>query len=297
LKILIVDDSDTMRKVLKRTLHACGWRLTVLEARSVAQAIKVMQAERPHLILTDWVMPTISGLDFVRSLTRIGLDIPVGMVTANTTDIQVREAMLAGASFVVAKPFTTNSIKDVLTPYVIGVEVEPTKVAQDQGRDVGLNQLIASSIDQLVQPAVRRNIGQGCPVNGSAGAVFTYVSADGRVRYVLAMDWKLSNYLAAGFANSSSEQAERTITARRFRPQEQEAIYEVSNVLRGVLTSRESVLLEIGEHSYRGDGTLRSNYWQNLMSHLAGANVQEIKLELTLDGLGTGEMSLFKLPS
>ena len=81
---MIVDDSASMRTLLKRMLHACGWGShPVVEARDGRHAIDIYRREKPDLILMDWDMPTVSGIELLRAFKRNGFHVPIGMVTAN----------------------------------------------------------------------------------------------------------------------------------------------------------------------------------------------------------------------
>jgi two-component system chemotaxis response regulator CheY len=111
-KALVVDDSKTIRTILARTLREIGFE--VLEAANGREALEVIEAEKTTvpLILLDWDMPEMNGLDLLKRLreTPEFSSMVVVMVTAQNDLDHIGEALEAGANEYVMKPFT----KDVL---------------------------------------------------------------------------------------------------------------------------------------------------------------------------------------
>jgi two-component system chemotaxis response regulator CheY len=119
MKILIVDDSRAMRRIIQRTLRQAGFSgLTILEAGDGAEALEIVLASRPDLILSDWHMPRMSGLEFKRALNEAGIGIPFGFVTSENTHEMRQLAEKAGADFLLAKPFTPEDMNLALEAFV-----------------------------------------------------------------------------------------------------------------------------------------------------------------------------------
>lgn len=115
-KILIVDDMRTMRIVIKRTLNALGFSdLTEADDGETAwAAITVAQNQKQfQLIISDWTMARLSGLDLLKKVraTPALAKLPFMMITAESDAAQVKEALLAGVSNYVTKPFTQEIVK------------------------------------------------------------------------------------------------------------------------------------------------------------------------------------------
>lgn len=113
---LVVDDSKATRMILARTLKEFGYR--VAEAGDGQEALRELsQLEKaPELILTDWNMPVMNGLEFLREVrkeNRYGASAVV-MVTTRTEMDQIVEALEAGANEYVMKPFTKEILGDKL---------------------------------------------------------------------------------------------------------------------------------------------------------------------------------------
>jgi two-component system chemotaxis response regulator CheY len=115
--ILLVDDSRTMRIILQRAIRQAGYRdLNVGEAESGIQALEKLRSERPRLILSDWNMPEMSGIDFLLQVRAAGNSVPFGFVTSEASGEIKDLAMKSGADFLLTKPFTPDDVQEVLCP-------------------------------------------------------------------------------------------------------------------------------------------------------------------------------------
>jgi two-component system chemotaxis response regulator CheY len=118
-KILVVEDSRAMRMILVRTLRQAGFGgHDVLEAASAREALGLVETEQPHLILSDWNMPGMTGIDFLATLRTRGFATPFCFVTSEGSDEIHEQALAAGAFGLIAKPFTVEAFLDVLSPLV-----------------------------------------------------------------------------------------------------------------------------------------------------------------------------------
>jgi two-component system, chemotaxis family, chemotaxis protein CheY len=117
MRILIVDDSRVMRSIVSRTLRQAGFGdCDLSEAADGAQALDAVRASTPDLVLSDWNMPEMDGLELLISLRGDGNAVPFGFVTTEGTDEMRLRAAAAGASFLITKPFTAETFREVLEP-------------------------------------------------------------------------------------------------------------------------------------------------------------------------------------
>ncbi|TIC78624.1 response regulator [Nocardioides sp. GY 10127] len=117
MKILVVDDSRVMRQIVIRTLRQSGHAgHDIVEAENGRMAFEMIAAEAPDLVLSDWNMPEMTGIDLLGALRRAGIGVPFGFVTSEGSPAMREQAEAAGASFLVAKPFTAETFDEVLTP-------------------------------------------------------------------------------------------------------------------------------------------------------------------------------------
>ena len=123
LKVLIVDDSSVMRKIVERALRQAGLELTeVLEASNGAEALVQVQKGSLDMILSDINMPVMDGLEFLKNLANIesARNIPVVIITTEGSEARVVEALSAGAKGYLRKPFTPEQVKERVTPLLGG---------------------------------------------------------------------------------------------------------------------------------------------------------------------------------
>lgn len=122
-KVLLVDDSAVMRKIIQRNIKETGLIVDeFVEAGDGNQALdKVNDNGDLDLILLDWNMPNMSGIEFVKTLRSLNLSkrIPVVMVTTEGSDAKVSEAKESGADGYLTKPFTADQLRDTLGEYLL----------------------------------------------------------------------------------------------------------------------------------------------------------------------------------
>ncbi len=111
-KALVLDDSRVMRGILSKILVARGFK--TVQASNGIEALDIMEREGSTItiILADWNMPVMNGLEFLRVLRTQPrfADVPVMMVTSETDSAQVAEALAAGANEYIMKPFTADIV-------------------------------------------------------------------------------------------------------------------------------------------------------------------------------------------
>lgn len=114
MRILIVDDSRAMRMIVARTLKQSGHTDEIREAADGLEALAAVQADQPDLVLSDWNMPEMSGIELLGALRAEGIDVPFGFVTSETTAEMRERAIHAGALFLIAKPFSADDFERAL---------------------------------------------------------------------------------------------------------------------------------------------------------------------------------------
>src|SRR3712207_4602324 len=116
LRVVVADDSRVMRQIVVRTLRQAGYDWDITEAADGAEAFAIARAEQPDLVLSDWNMPNMTGIELLRELRAAGDDVPFGFVTSEGSSEMREQADAAGALFLVAKPFTAESFREVIEP-------------------------------------------------------------------------------------------------------------------------------------------------------------------------------------
>lgn len=113
MKILVVDDFSTMRRIIKNLLRELGYS-NIVEADDGATALPILKDGRVDFLVTDWNMPNMSGIELlqaVRGDPKLA-SLPVLMVTAEATRNQIVEAGQAGIDGYIVKPFTPETMRE-----------------------------------------------------------------------------------------------------------------------------------------------------------------------------------------
>lgn len=112
MKIVVVDDSKTMRMIVKRTLRQAGYGdHEVLEAGNGLEALDVIKSSNPNLVLCDWNMPEMNGLELLQALNSAGIKTSFGFVTSEGTPEMRQVAEENGALFLISKPFSAETFQ------------------------------------------------------------------------------------------------------------------------------------------------------------------------------------------
>ena len=116
LRVLVADDSSTMRKIILRSLLAVG----VPSATEAADGVEACNLFKPgdfDLVLTDWNMPGKNGLEVIQEIRKQDANIPIIMVTTEAEKGRVLQAIEAGVSDYLVKPFTADTLREKLAKY------------------------------------------------------------------------------------------------------------------------------------------------------------------------------------
>jgi two-component system chemotaxis response regulator CheY len=131
MRFLIIDDSITMRRIIANILGRLGYP-EVVHASNGREALDKLATEAIDIVVTDWYMPEMNGLDFVRALrtTPATSHIPIVIVTANAASDDIQQALELGVNSYILKPFTVETMRDK-----IAALLAPTTVPAVAGGD------------------------------------------------------------------------------------------------------------------------------------------------------------------
>ena len=282
MRVLVVDDSRVMRKIIIRTLRQAGWYDCAIEqAADGDQALAMVLEREPDLVLSDWNMPNLTGLDLLRTLRMRGYDTPFCLVSSEGS-AQMREvATAAGALGLIGKPFSPESFREALDglsavePSVEGPDVPPASTLPSS---LAVRELFERLLGRDVDAVV-------CPPSVVPTAVLgLYVCDQDRMTSVLTLDLPLAAYLGSALALLPPGTARSAIADRELPPDLAENVAEVLNVF--------AVLLN--EHS---------DTHQRLYASYPGAEApadaaayskalgNRLDLAITVQGYGTGTLS------
>jgi two-component system, chemotaxis family, chemotaxis protein CheY len=116
MRVLVVDDFATMRKIIKNVLKQISID-NVVEAENGKHALSVLRTDDIDFIISDWIMPEMTGIEFLRACKEDETikNIPFIMVTAEAQKESILEAIKSGVDNYIVKPFTPEKLKDVIS--------------------------------------------------------------------------------------------------------------------------------------------------------------------------------------
>ena len=121
-KVLIIDDSAVMRKIIQRNIQQSGLLVDeFVEAGDGREGLEKVTSNNIDLILCDWNMPNMTGIDFVKAIRGSGQkrNIPIVMVTREGGEGKIEEAKNSGANGYLTKPFTPDQLKSKLGNFLL----------------------------------------------------------------------------------------------------------------------------------------------------------------------------------
>lgn len=120
MRILVVDDSKPMRMIVIRMLRRAGYAGTDIgQAENGREALTAIESAAPDLVLSDWNMPEMNGLDLLRALRASGNEVPFGFITSEGSAAMRELAATSGARFLIAKPFDADSLSEALAGVLV----------------------------------------------------------------------------------------------------------------------------------------------------------------------------------
>ncbi len=115
MRVLIADDSKAMRMIVLRTLRQSGLTIDeVHESEDGAAALEAVGTFAPDLIMSDWNMPNMTGIEFLQNLRAQGNNTTFGFVTSESNPSMKEQAIAAGAAFLLTKPFDAERLAEVV---------------------------------------------------------------------------------------------------------------------------------------------------------------------------------------
>jgi two-component system, chemotaxis family, chemotaxis protein CheY len=125
MKILVVDDSITIRRIIINALKTIG-QSDVVEASNGKDALAKISGNAVEFVITDWNMPEMNGLEFTKAVrSGAGIaDLPILMITTRGTENDVIEALQARVNSYIVKPFTPQELKEKMNEVVRSMKIK-----------------------------------------------------------------------------------------------------------------------------------------------------------------------------
>ena len=119
MRILIIDDSKPMRHLVRRTLIQAGFKEhDFVEAGDGQEGLEAIRSSPPDLVLADWNMPRMSGIELLKALNEEDIKVKFGFITSEQTAEMNEQANEHGALFLIGKPFSADIFRETLSEYI-----------------------------------------------------------------------------------------------------------------------------------------------------------------------------------
>lgn len=151
-RVLVVDDSRAIQAIIRRILESGDIEpVQVRTASNGAEALDQVDSFRPDLVLSDWHMPGVSGIEMLQTLRQMGhTDMAVGFVTTETAPDCLTQARSNGAAFVLHKPFEDRVLRNAVAQCLRGDPATATPAPQAAGPARGVAVESVAQLQQLV---------------------------------------------------------------------------------------------------------------------------------------------------
>ncbi|MGH9102557.1 MAG: response regulator [Acidimicrobiales bacterium] len=284
MRLLVVDDSKAMRMIVVRELRRAGVDVSdVVELDNGPDALDRLREGDIEMVLSDWNMPGMSGLELLQAIRHEGCDVPFGFVTSESAESTHLQALEAGAAFVVTKPFTGAEVARQIDLALGGSGSAGSEYAGAGGE--------APSVVTVLEALLRRSVtvGEAPPPRRELPRAFArYVNHDGRdAGYCIA---ELSLAASAGAALSLVPAATAAEWARSgaLPATIQQNFHEVANVLaKAVRGDRERCIL--------AGVTVVADYEDPEEAESIPPGAAAVNLQVQIDGYPSGRMALVQL--
>lgn len=293
MKILIVDGSRVMRRIVMRTLRQAGLvGQELIEARDGYEALRAVSVHGPDLVLTDWDLPGMDGLDLLAAVRAGGDQVPFGLFAASSSPEMTGRAEAAGALFVITKPFTPEAFREGLG--LPGAdrsperENRPEEEAKDGPRTPlpttkAVRDLLVGLLGRDVEVAVTDPFSPG---PGHRVTLAVYVDDGMRARAVVVADLPFSAYAGAAIGLVPPAAAHAAIEQRELGEMLQENLAEVLNVCAALVNA--DGLRHLRLHAVYPVGAAAPSD----VVAFAGVLGQRLDLEAAIPSYGTGRLSV-----
>lgn len=300
LKFLIVDDSRAIQAIIRRAVAQCGYEpIEVHTAINGEEALNDMESFVPDLVITDWHMPKVSGLEMVQAMRQMGYkNIRVGFVTTERSPDLLAEAVANGAMFILHKPFDDAELVAVVTAAVkdlVSVELPPM-APRSQQEPVPIEVLHRQLSKSLSNIPFRLIPNDAMTLeNLSANAYLGLYGASGRkgVYAIAVMDANAVCMIGGGAARKNPTEV-RAMMATGMP--ETPIVNQAENFLR----SMEAGLSESAAQTGTNVTLAKASLVKNTLAKLAEIMVQKegrSDYRVSIPGYGEGRVAFFVMPS
>ena len=224
MRFLVVDDSRAMQSIIRRGLKKAGYsQLEIKLASDGLEALEIIKVWEPDMVLSDWHMPKMTGIELLAAIKQQMLNVRVGFVTTETSQARIEEAIGAGALFVVNKPFSDEHLLQTVLASLREQQPrernpEPASTAQ-QAQDLQLptSQGFAQAVNALAKQEVLVEAIDPIALEDKLMpcALGLYEDENQKTRAVIIMDLRAACILGAIVCGASPQDVRQSIAQQK----------------------------------------------------------------------------------
>jgi two-component system chemotaxis response regulator CheY len=288
MKILIVDDSRAMRMIVKKTLRRAGFgEHTMQEARDGQEALTQIINDPPKVVISDWFMPNMSGIDLLKSLQEGTFDGSFGFITSAATSDQHKSAEDMGAEFILDKPIDPNTLRDTLQK--LGLSAVAGR--ENLGVGTGAIGLHPAGVEQAFNSLLQRQstVVKGRSINIRArrqNVAALYRDEEGEVAAACVCSFEVALSMGSALSLVPTGIFREHLKTKKTDANMEENLHEVFNVFGRILSKERRQALTLSEVQVLYDIPERS--LRQLVRHGESASVQ-----VEVQSYGRGPLSFF----
>lgn len=283
MNVVIADDSRAMRMLVRKTLRDAGFTKTeIREASDGQEALTLIREWMPDLVMTDWNMPNMGGLELLQALKEESFTGKAVVVSSAASPDMLVTAAEAGAESVIQKPFTPERFQNTLVRIGFKPNAEAT-VEQGVADKIDLSPRgVAAALSRAYRRPLK--ITEGAPLNlRMPKCVHAVYEDEGEVCAVVVMELEIAGHLGAALS-LIPKTAVKDFLAGKIQPEVKENVHEVFNLLSRVvgIDGRAAKLTEV---HIGGDVPI-------FLRAFARKKADRISVLLDLQGYGSGRATL-----
>lgn len=249
-KLMLVDDSRVMRQLVRRSVRQAGFKpAEVVEAENGLDALRQLERFRPSLILSDWNMPGMGGLELLEALRAKDDMTPLGFVTSESTPAMRASAMGKGALFLLTKPFTASDVRYVLE----NAGFRPTGNLRGSAKRTQIGhkpfgpELVKELLDHLVGQQTMIRPCPRMPPSVRPAISMSWIDDDDNLLYGGLCELQLGAALGAALSMRPASAVGQLIASGKIAEDLQPDCREVFNVMSRTFTDAGSVRVRLDE--------------------------------------------------
>ncbi|MEQ1564259.1 MAG: response regulator [Myxococcota bacterium] len=288
--ILLVDDSRVMRQLVRRTLRQAGYDVgQVIEAENGQDALDKLSSYNPDLVLSDWNMPVMNGIELLAALRERGNKVSFGFITSESTPSMRARATTTGALFLLTKPFGAEDMRHVMT--AAGLKPAGKVVAHDVAPVASVAtkfdaKTLTKLFEQLVHVPVTIKPGPKIVPAATPCVSCTWVDAENAIRYVGFCEFPLAASLGAALGLRPATWVTEQLKSKAVHESLHADSREVFNVLSRLFNDCGSIHVRLNEISFPPAPALPAA--RTFDSRAAS----RMDMMVTIQGYASGKLSL-----